>query len=168
MSAYKVIDEALKIAGELYIDLLKTELVFQEHIASRKLYNSFRTIVSERGGNLYMDVVNDTEYMWLVNDGNSRVPNVTYEDLKEWNELKGLGFSKSRLYNIKAELIENYYTEGGKLVAPRRTGFIEYGFAIGESLGINKMVEDEILKQINAEVGDGTDKGSKAIQLTIS
>jgi len=166
MSAYKIIDQALKTAGEFYIELLQTELVFQEHIASRKLYSSFRTVISERGDSLFMDVVNDTPYMWLVNDGNSKVPNVTYEDLKEWNELKGLGFSKSRLYNIKAELIENYYTQGGLLVAPRRTGFIEYGFAIGESLGINKMVEDDILKQIDAEIGSAG--SSKAIQLTIS
>ena len=166
MSAYKIIDQALKTAGEFYIELLQTELQFQEHIASQRLVKGFKTIVSERGGNLYMDVVNDTEYMWLVNDGNSRVPNVTYEDLKEWNELKGLGFSKSRLYNIKAELIQNYYTKGGLLVAPRRTGFIDYAFGIADSMGINQMIEQDILRQIDAVIGE--EGQSKAIQLTIS
>ena len=166
MSAYKIIDQALKTAGEFYIELLQTELEFQQHIASERLVKGFKTIVSERGNSLFMDVVNDTPYMWLVNDGNSKVPNVTYEDLKEWNELKGLGFSKSRLYNIKAELIENYYTQGGLLVAPRRTGFIDYAFGIADSMGINKMVEDDILKQIDAEIGSAG--SSKAIQLTIS
>jgi len=166
MSAYKVIDEALKIAGELYIDLLKTELVFQEHIASRKLYSSFRTIVSERGGNLYMDVVNDTEYMWLVNDGNSRVPNVEFEDIQAWAKLKGLDFSKKRIWSVTEELRQNYYTAGGLLVAPRRTGFIDYAFGIADSMGINQMIEQDILRQIDAVIGE--EGQSKAIQLTIS
>ena len=166
MSAYKVIDEALKIAGELYIDLLKTELVFQEHIASRKLYSSFRTIVSERGGNLYMDVVNDTEYMWLVNDGNSRVPNVEFEDIQAWAKLKGLDFSKKRIWSVTEELRQNYYTAGGLLVAPRRTGFIDYAFGIADSIGINQMIEQDILRQIDAVIGE--EGQSKAIQLTIS
>jgi len=166
MSAYKVIDEALKIAGELYIDLLKTELVFQEHIASRKLYSSFRTIVSERGGNLYMDVVNDTEYMWLVNDGNSRVPNVEFEDIQAWAKLKRLDFSKKRIWSVTEELRQNYYTAGGLLVAPRRTGFIDYAFGIADSMGINQMIEQDILRQIDAVIGE--EGQSKAIQLTIS
>jgi len=166
MSAYKVIDEALKIAGELYIDLLKTELVFQEHIASRKLYSSFRTIVSERGGNLYMDVVNDTEYMWLVNDGNSRVPNVQFKDIQDWAKLKGLDFSKKRIWSVTEELRQNYYTAGGLLVAPRRTGFIDYAFGIADSMGINQMIEQDILRQIDAVIGE--EGQSKAIQLTIS
>ena len=166
MSAYKVIDQALKTAGEFYIELLQTELVFQKHLASKKLYSSFKTIVSERGGNLYMDVVNDTEYMWMVNDGNTSAPNVTYEDLKEWNQLKGLKFSKSRLYNIKAALIQNYYTKGGLLVAPRRTKFIDYAFGIADSMGINQMIEQDILKQIDAVIGE--EGQSEAIQLTIS
>tara|TARA_R100001369_G_scaffold73930_1_gene102589 strand:- start:116 stop:616 length:501 start_codon:yes stop_codon:yes gene_type:complete len=166
MSAYKVIDNALKTAGEFYIELLQTELVFQEHIASRKLYSSFKTIISERGGNLYMDVVNDTEYMWLVNDGNSRVPNVSFEDIQTWTQLKGLDFSKKRIWSVTEELRQNYYTAGGLLVAPRRTGFIDYAFGIADSMGINQMVEDEILKQIDVVIGEAGQ--SKAIQLTIS
>ena len=166
MSAYKVIDQALKTAGEFYIELLQTELVFQEHLASRKLYSSFKTIVSERGGNLYMDVVNDTQYMWLVNDGNSRVPNVSFEDIQTWTKLKGLDFSKKRIWSVTEELRQNYYTAGGLLVAPRRTGFIDYAFGMADSMGINQMVEDEILKQIDVVIGE--EGQSKAIQLTIS
>ena len=166
MSAYKIIDQALKTAGDFYIELLQTELVFQEHIASRKLYSSFRTVISERGDSLFMDVVNDTPYMWLVNDGNSRVPNVEFEDIQTWAKLKGLNFSKSKIWSVTNELRQNYYTQGGLLVAPRRTGFIDYAFGIADSMGINKMVEDDILKQIDAEIGSAG--SSKAIQLTIS
>ena len=166
MSAYKIIDQALKTAGDFYIELLQTELVFQEHIASRKLYSSFRTVISERGDSLFMDVVNDTPYMWLVNDGNSRVPNVEFEDIQTWAKLKGLNFSKSKIWSVTKELRQNYYTQGGLLVAPRRTGFIDYAFGIADSMGINKMVEDDILRQIDAEIGSSG--SSKAIQLTIS
>ena len=166
MSAYKIIDQALKTAGDFYIELLQTELVFQEHIASRKLYSSFRTVISERGDSLFMDVVNDTPYMWLVNDGNSRVPNVEFEDIQTWAKLKGLNFSKSKIWSVTNELRQNYYTQGGLLVAPRRTGFIDYAFGIADSMGINKMVEDDILRQIDAEIGSSG--SSKAIQLTIS
>jgi hypothetical protein len=166
MSAYKIIDQALKTAGDFYIELLQTELVFQEHIASEKLYKSFRTVISERGDSLFMDVVNDTPYMWLVNDGNSRVPNVEFEDIQAWSKLKGLNFSKKRIWKVTEELRQNYYTQGGLLVAPRRTGFIDYAFGIADSMGINKMVEDDILKQIDTEIGSAG--SSKAIQLTIS
>jgi len=166
MSAYKIIDTALKTAGDFYIELLQTELVFQEHLASKKLYSSFRTIISERGDSLFMDVVNDTEYMWLVNDGNSRVPNVEFEDIQAWTKLKGLDFSKKRIWSVTEELRQNYYTQGGLLVAPRRTGFIDYAFGIADSMGINKMVEEDILKQIDAEIGRAG--SNKAIQLTIS
>lgn len=166
MSAYKVIDKALKTAGEFYIELLQTELVFQEHIASRKLYSSFKTIISERGGNLYMDVVNDTQYMWMVNDGNTSAPNVEFADIQNWTRLKGLDFSKKRIWSVTKELRQNYYTAGGLLVAPRRTGFIDYAFGIADSMGINQMVEDEILKQIDVVIGE--EGQSKAIQLTIS
>jgi len=166
MSAYKVIDKALKTAGEFYIELLQQELVFQEHLASQKLYKSFKTIVSERGGNLYMEIVNDTEYMWMVNDGNTSAPNVKFEDIKAWTKNKGLDFSKKRIWKVTKELQNNYYTAGGLLVAPRRTGFIDYAFGIADSMGINQMVEDEILKQVDAVIGE--EGQSKAIQLTIS
>jgi len=166
MSAYKVIDQALKTAGEFYIELLQTELVFQQHLASKKLYNSFKTIVSERGGNLYMDVVNDTEYMWMVNDGNTSAPSVEFEDIQYWAKLKGLDFSKKRIWSVTEELRQNYYTAGGLLVAPRRTKFIDYAFGIADSMGINQMIEQDILKQIDAVIGE--EGQSEAIQLTIS
>lgn len=113
-----------------------------------------------------MDVVNDTPYMWLVNNGKSKVPNVEFEDIEAWSKMKGLNFSKKRIWSVTEELRKNYYTQGGLLVAPRRTGFIDYAFGIADSMGINKMVEDDILKQIDAEIGSAG--SSKAIQLTIS
>ena len=166
MSAYKIIDEALKTAGNFYIELLQTELRFQEHVASRKLHDSFRVSISERGNSLFMEIVNDTPYMWLVNDGNSRVPNVTVSDIKEWTQLKGLDFSKGAIWRVTEALKLNYYTQGGLLVAARRTKFIDYAFGIADSMGVNQMIEEDILKQVDAEIGKAG--SSKAVQLTIS
>tara|TARA_R110000772_G_scaffold240346_1_gene352541 strand:- start:154 stop:654 length:501 start_codon:yes stop_codon:yes gene_type:complete len=166
MSAYKIIDQALKTAGEFYIEILQKELVFQEHVASRKLIDGFKTVVYESGGNLRMEVQNDTPYMWMVNNGNTSAPNVGFGDIKEWSKQKGLDFSNKRIWSITEELHSSYYTEGGLLVAPRRTDFIDEAFGLGDSLGISKMVEQDILKQIDAVIGGEGE--SKAIQLTIS
>tara|TARA_R110002167_G_scaffold129432_1_gene312383 strand:+ start:45 stop:545 length:501 start_codon:yes stop_codon:yes gene_type:complete len=166
MSAYKIIDQALKTAGDFYIEILQKELLFQEHIASRRLVDGFKTFIYESGGSLRMEVRNDTPYMWMVNDGNTSAPNVEFEDIKAWSKLKGLDFSKKKLYGITEALHSSYYTKGGLLVAPRRTDFIDEAFGLGDSLGINKMVEKDILKQIEAEIGEAG--SSKAVQLTIS
>ena len=167
MSAYKIIDQALKTAGEFYIELLQTELIFQEHIASGKLSQSFKPVVSERGGNLYMEVVNDVNYMWIVNNGKTQVY-TDFDTIKAWSESggKNLDFSDRRIKKIVKELKKNYYTKGGLLVAPRRTGFIDYAFGIADSMGINQMIEQDILKQVDAVIGE--EGQSKAIQLTIS
>ena len=166
MSAYKIIDKALRTAGKFYIELLQTELRFQEHVASRRLHDGFKVKVSERGGSLFMEVMNNTQYMWLVNDGNSRVPNVTFDQIQEWTKLKGLNFSKGAIWRVTEALKLNYYTTGGLLVAPRRTKFIDYAFGIADSMGINKMVEEDILKQVDAEIGRAG--SNKVVQLTIS
>jgi len=166
MSAYKIIDEALKTAGKFYIELLQTELRFQEHVASRRLHDSFKVVVSERGNSLFMEIVNNTPYMWLVNDGNSRVPNVTFAEIKEWTQLKGLNFSKGAIWRVTEALKLNYYTTGGLLVAQRRTKFIDYAFGIADSMGVNQMIEEDILKQVDAEIGKVG--SSKVVQLTIS
>ena len=166
MAEYQIIKDALRTAGQFYIEILQKELIFQEHVASRKLINGFKTFVYERGGNLRMEVQNDTPYMWMVNEGNTSAPNVEFEDIKSWSKLKGLDFSSKKIWSITKALHSSYYTAGGLLVAPRRTDFIDEAFGLGDSLGISKMVEQDILKQIDAVIGGEGE--SKAIQLTIS
>tara|TARA_R110001583_G_scaffold109747_3_gene258552 strand:+ start:9551 stop:10081 length:531 start_codon:yes stop_codon:yes gene_type:complete len=176
MSEFKTIDKALRTAGRFYIDLLQEELQYQDHIASGRLAHSFKPKVSERGGNLYLEIVSDSSYMWAVNDG---LPNgvkwssyeTGYSDILDWSKTKGFTFENKRHENlviskIVGELSSKYLTEGGELVANRRYGFIEMSFAKADSMGLNQMIEEDILKQIDAVIGEAGQ--SKAIQLTIS
>lgn len=176
MAEFEKIKQALSVAAKFYIELLQDELRYQDHIASGKLANSFRPKISERNGNLYLEIVSDSSYMWTVNDG---LPNgvkwstyeTGYSDILEWSKTKGFTFEDKRHENlviskIVGELSSKYLTEGGELVAPRRYGFIEMSFEEADKIGITQMIEEDILKQIDAVIGE---KGqSKAIQLTIS
>ena len=95
-SLFKKIKQALSVAGKFYIELLQDELRYQDHIASGKLANSFKPKISERNGNLYLEIVSDSSYMWTVNDGlPDGVKWSTYEtgysDILEW--AKGRGFT---------------------------------------------------------------------------
>ena len=176
MAEFKKIKQALSVAAKFYIELLQDELRYQDHIASGKLASSFRPKISERNGNLYLEIVSDSSYMWAVNDG---LPNgvkwssyeTGYSDILDWSKTKGFTFENKRHENlviskIVGELSSKYLTEGGELVANRRYGFIEMSFAKADSMGLNQMIEEDILKQIDAVIGEAGQ--SKAIQLTIS
>ena len=82
MAEYQIIKDALT-AGGLYIDLLREELDFQMHNASGRLSNGFFVRIHESGGNLIMDVMNNVDYMWLVNDGSSSGVNASYSEIKD-------------------------------------------------------------------------------------
>ena len=176
MAGLKKIKQALSIAGKFYIELLQDELRYQDHIASGKLANSFRPKISERNGNLYLEIVSDSSYMWTVNDGlPDGVKWSTYEtgysDILDWSKTKGFTFENKRHENlviskIVSELSSQYLTEKGELVAPRRYGFIEMSFEEADKIGITQMIEEDILKQIDAVIGE--EGQSEAIQLTIS
>ena len=176
MAEFKKIKQALSVAAKFYIELLQDELRYQDHIASGKLANSFRPKISERNGNLYLEIVTDSSYMWTVNDGlPDGVKWSTYEtgysDILEWSKTKGFTFENKRHENlviskIVGELSSQYLTEGGEDVAPRRYGFIEMSFEEADKIGITQMIEEDILKQIDAVIGE--EGQSKAIQLTIS
>ena len=176
MAEFKKIKQALSVAGKFYIELLQDELRYQDHIASGKLASSFRPKISERNGNLYLEIVSDSSYMWTVNDG---LPNgvkwssyeTGYSDILEWSKTKGFTFENKRHKNlviskIVSELSSQYLTEKGELVAPRRYGFIEMSFEEADKIGITQMIEEDILKQIDAVIGE--EGQSEAIQLTIS
>ena len=176
MAEFKKIKQALSVAGKFYIELLQDELRYQDHIASGKLANSFRPKISERNGNLYLEIVSDSSYMWTVNDGlPDGVKWSTYEtgysDILDWSKTKGFTFENKRHENlviskIVRELSSQYLTEGGEDVAPRRYGFIEMSFEEADKIGITQMIEEDILKQIDAVIGEAGQ--SEAIQLTIS
>ena len=176
MAEFKKIKQALSVAAKFYIELLQDELRYQDHIASGKLANSFRPKISERNGNLYLEIVSDSSYMWAVNDGlPDGVKWSTYEtgysDILDWSKTKGFTFENKRHENlviskIVRELSSQYLTEGGEDVAPRRYGFIEMSFEEADKIGITQMIEEDILKQIDAVIGE--EGQSEAIQLTIS
>ena len=176
MAGLKKIKQALSVAGKFYIELLQDELRYQDHIASGKLANSFKPKISERNGNLYLEIVSDSSYMWTVNDGlPDGVKWSTYEtgysDILEWANGRGFTFENKRHENlviskIVKELSSQYLTEGGEDVAPRRYGFIEMSFEEADKIGITQMIEEDILKQIDAVIGE--EGQSEAIQLTIS
>ena len=171
MAKYQIIKDALRTAGGMYIDLLREELDFQMHNASGRLSNGFFVRIHESGGSLVMDVMNNVDYMWLVNNGSSSGVSASYDEIKEWALQKGFSFDgekheKASISHIVSELKTKYFTTMGDKVAPRRYFFIEVALSTGDRMGLNKMIEQDILKQIDAEVGKVG--ASKAIQLTIS
>jgi len=170
MSKLTIIKDALRTAGGLYIDLLREELDFQKHNATGKLSKGFFVRIHKKGGSLVMDVMNNVEYMWLVNDGKSTGVDASYDEIKEWALNKGFVFDNKRhekasISHIVSELKTKYFTPMGDKVAPRRYFFIEVAFDTAERMGLNEMIEEDIRKQIDLEIGQ-TGK-SKAIQLTI-
>jgi len=168
---YPKIVQGLTRAGKFFIKALQDELEEQEHIASRTLYNSFKIDINEFFGSLFLDIVSDVSYMNLVNEGDTNGVVVTQDVIKSWAAQKGIIFSNSKdearfAEAVVRQLSNEYYTEGGKLVAPRRYNFIGYAFARAESSGIISAIEDDIYKSIEAEIG-GVFSG-KVIQLTIA
>ena len=170
MAELTIIKDALRTAGGLYIDLLRDELAFQQHNASGRLSKGFFVRIHKKGGSLVMDVMNNVDYMWLVNNGSSTGVNASYAEIKEWALQKGFVFENQKherksISHIVSELKTKYFTTMGDKVAPRRYFFIEVAFDAAERMGLNKMIEEDIRKQIDVVIGQ-TGK-SKAIQLTI-
>jgi len=174
MAELTIIKDALRTAGGLYIDLLREELAFQQHNASGKLSKGFFVRIHKKGGSLVMDVMNNVEYMWLVNDGSPAGVDLNiendYDTIKEWALNKGFVFDNQKherksISHIVSELKTKYFTPMGDRVAPRRYFFIDVAFDAAERMGLNDMIEEDIRKQIDVVIGQ-TGK-SKAIQLTI-
>lgn len=168
---YPKIVQGLTKAGKFFRKALQDELEEQEHIASRNLYESFKIEINEFFGSLFLDIVSDVSYMNLVNEGDTNGVKVEEDDIKAWAVQKGITFSNSLdearfAEAVVAQLSNEYYTEGGKLVAPRRYNFIGYAFAKAEGSGVISVIEDDIYKSIEAEIGSVF--SDKVIQLTIA
>ena len=170
MAELQLIKDGLRRGGKLYIELLKEELDFQKHNASGRLSGGFFVRIHKRRDALVMDVMNNTPYMWLVNEGQPSGVDASYSAIKAWAISKGFSFTDKKhetavISKIVSELKTRYFTAMGDRVAPRRYFFIDIAFDKANDMGLNDAVEEDIRKQIDAEVGKiGF---SKAIQLTI-
>ena len=167
---YKIIRRALHKIGKRYILALQQELEFQKHIASGKLAESFFSRVHKARGDLILDIMNNTPYMWIVNNGSDPFQ-PKYEDIAKWVEEKKFGFeNKKHKHNVVAHIVSEIATSGlptpmGKLVASRRKFFIEVAFQMVNSSGLQEEMARSIREQIDKEIGQVGK--SKAIQLTI-
>jgi len=168
---FQIIKESLYKVGQKYIIALQQELEFQDHIASGDLAESFDVDVYESRGSLIMDVINDTPYMWIVNNGSDPF-SPDYDDIKDWVIDKRFSFeNKQHQHNVVAHIVSEIASSGlptpmGKLVAPRRKFFIEVAFEMANVSGMQQAMEEDILRQIDKEIGQ--EGGSEVIQLTIS
>lgn len=170
MNISKKIIKGLKSLGNRYIVALQTELTFQRHIATASLRDSFKSKISEISGNVYLEIVSSSSYMWTVNDGATMGVNVTPAQIERWAIQKGIDVGDADALNrfslnVANELQGRYPTEGGLLVAPRRLKFIDFAFAsVDESAVINN-IENDIVKTIEADIASGL--SNSAIEVKI-
>ena len=175
MADNKIIEEALIRENKPIINALKKELNFQKHIGKGTLYNGFYYKIVNRTNSISLQILNDTPYMWLVNDGKSTGVNASYNDIDNWTydkEKNGeltFGSEHERanfVSSVKEKLEDGYYTAGGKVVAPRRYFFIDFVRGdISLMLPLSKRIENEITEEVKGIVNKELVK--KEIKLTI-
>jgi hypothetical protein len=168
------IKEALARENLPIIEALKKELNYQKHIGKGTLYNGFYYNIRNRTDSISLLILNDTPYMWTVNDGKSSGVNASYQAIADWTfhkEVNGeLTFGSEHERNnfishVKHELEDGYYTPGGKKVAPRRYFFIDFARESWRKSGAIKRIEDAIVKDVEDIVNKELVK--KEIKLTI-
>ena len=169
------IKEALARENKPIIDALKKELNYQKHIGKGTLYNGFYYNIINRKDSISLLILNDTPYMWTVNNGKSSGVNASYQAIADWTfhkETNGeLTFGNAHERNnfissVKHKLEDGYLTPGGEKVAPRRYFFID--FVRGEiSLmsPLAKRMEDAITEDVKNIVNKELLK--KEIKITI-
>ena len=168
------IKQALATENKTIIDALKKELTLQKHIGKGTLRDGFYYNIVNRTDSISLQILNDTPYMWLVNDGKSTGVNASYNAIESWTydkerrgELRfGSEHERDNFVNtVKSNLEDGYYTEGGKLVAERRYFFIDFARESWKKGGAVKRIEDSIVKDVQDIVNKGLVK--KEIKLTI-
>ena len=122
------IKEALARENLPIIEALKKELNYQKHIGKGTLYNGFYYNIRNRTDSISLLILNDTPYMWTVNDGKSSGVNASYQAIADWTfhkEVNGeLTFGSEHERNnfistVKHNLEEQYFTKSGdRNVAP--------------------------------------------------
>ena len=166
-----IIKTELKKGGKVYIQELQRELGAQLHIASGRLRNSFRAEINETGGSLSLEIVSDSAYLWIVNNGASGGVQVEADVILEWMKQKGLTGSMSQgealrfARNTARQLNQKYLTSGGELVAANRYFFVEIAMSEAERMGVIAHIEKSIGKQIEAVMG--WDKPEAVLNLNV-
>ena len=175
MADNKKIKQALVRENKKIINALKKELTLQKHIGKGTLYNGFYYKIVNRADSISLQILNDTPYMWLVNNGKSTGVNASFNAIYNWAQEKWrngqLDFSSEDeisnfVSKVKSELEDGYYTAGGKLVAERRYFFID--FVRGKTSLMSplaKRLNDAIVKDVQDIVNK--ELVSKEIKLTI-
>jgi len=167
-----IIKTELKKGGKIYIQELQRELGAQLHRATDRLYNSFRTQINETRGSLSLEIVSDSAYLWIVNNGDSSGVQVEADVILDWMKQKGLTGSMSQgealrfARNTARQLADGYYTPGGKLVAPNRYFFVEIAMDNAERIGVIAHIEESIGKQVERVMG--WDDPETVLQLNVS
>ena len=168
------IKQALATENKTIIDALKKELTLQKHIGKGTLRDGFYYNIVNRTDSISLQILNNTPYMWLVNDGKSTGVNASYNDIDNWTydkEKNGeltFGSEHERanfVSSVKEKLEDGYYTEGGKVVAKRRYFFIDFARESWRKSGAVKRIEDAIVKDVQGVVDKELVK--KEIKLTI-
>tara|TARA_R110002167_G_scaffold125698_2_gene306052 strand:- start:1444 stop:1956 length:513 start_codon:yes stop_codon:yes gene_type:complete len=170
MAISKKIITGLKSLGNKYIVALQTELTFQRHVATASLRDSFKSKISEISGNVYLEIVSNSSYMWTVNDGATMGVNVTPAQIEKWAIQKGIDVGDKNALNrfslnVANELQGRYPTEGGLLVAPRRLKFIDFAFASVNQSDVVKNIENDLAETIEADIASGL--SNSAIEVKI-
>ena len=169
------IKEALARENKPIIEALKKELVFQKHIGKGTLVNGFYYNIVNRADSISLLIMNNTPYMWTVNNGKKSGVNASYQAIADWTfqkEINGeLTFSNPQERNnfissVKHELEDRYLTRGGETVAPRRYFFIDFVRGdISLMLPLSKRIENAITEEVKGIVNKELVK--KEIKLTI-
>ena len=169
------IKEALARENRPIIEALKKELVFQKHIGKGTLVNGFYYNIVNRADSISLLIMNNTPYMWTVNNGKKSGVNASYQAIADWTfqkEINGeLTFSNPRERNnfissVKHELEDRYLTKGGEIVASRRYFFIDFVRGdISLMLPLSKRIENAITEEVKGIVNKELVK--KEIKLTI-
>ena len=175
MADNKIIQEALVRENKTIINALKKELTLQKHIGKGTLRDGFYYKIVNSTDSISLQILNDTPYMWLVNNGKSTGVNASYNAIDNWTydkEKNGeltFGSEHERanfVSSVKDKLEDGYYTAGGKIVATRRYFFID--FVRGKTSLMSplaKRLNDAIVKEVQDTVNK--ELVSKEIKLTI-
>lgn len=175
MGVFKIIEDRLMKESKVGIKLLKSELDFQKHRASDKLYDGFYARVEQKGNRIVMAVMNNADYMWTVNDGKAGGVNASYQQISAWaldkQDRGEIRFTSMTSLNnfiskVKLELEYRYLTAGGNKVAPRRYFFIDIVVEDIKKSGLGRRLEKDIDKQIKQEIGYS--KADKIVKVGIS
>jgi len=178
MDKHQIIKEALARENLSIIEALKKELNYQKHIGKGTLYNGFYYRITNRTNSISLLILNDTPYMWLVNNGKSGGVTASYQAIADWTfqkETNGeLTFGSEHERNnfistVKHNLEEQYFTKSGDRNVPpygyRRYFFIDFARESWKKSGAIKRLEDAIVKDVEGIVKKELVR--KEIKLTI-